>query len=205
MHAHAQSVVEVPVVVATGPEVIAIGASAGGPSALAKLLSGFPADFPVPIIIVQHIPHEFVIGLARWLDKNTPLQVQVAEDGVKLQPGVVNLSPGTAHVKIARRADSLVICLVSEQGEYRYQPSVDVLFKSVAEVCGDRAVGLIMTGMGDDGADGLLQMREAGARTMVQDKASSTVFGMPSVAIERQAVEQVKSLADLPSAILELL
>lgn len=199
-----QQVMEIPVV-ETRPEIVAIGASAGGPSALSKLLGALPGDFPVPIIVVQHIPQEFVNGLARWLDKNTPLNVQVATDGALLQPGVVHLSPGKAHVRVFRWGESLNVQLVAEQGSYRYQPSVDVLFHSVAEVCGERAIGLVLTGMGDDGAAGLLQMREAGARTLVQDQLSSTVFGMPAAAIERQAAEQVKALADLPSAILELL
>ena len=197
-------VVEAPMV-DTGPEIIAIGASAGGPSALSKLLSELPGDFPVPIVIAQHIPQEFVVGLARWLDKNSPLRVQVAKDGIALEQGVVNLSPGTTHLKVLRRGESLGVRLVSEKGDYRYQPSVDVLFESVAQVCGERAVGLILTGMGDDGATGLLQMRQVGARTVVQDKESCTVFGMPAAAIEREAAEQVKSLTDLPSAILGLL
>lgn len=199
-----REIIEVPTI-ETGPELIAIGASAGGPSALSKLLAGLPADFPVPIVIVQHIPQEFVVGLARWLDKNTPLRVQVAEDGIALQQGVVNLSPGTVHLKVLRRGEALGVRLVNEKGENRYQPSVDVLFESVAGVCGSRAVGLILTGMGDDGAAGLLKMRHVGARTLVQDKDSCTVFGMPAAAIERDAAEQVKSLTELPSAILALL
>jgi two-component system chemotaxis response regulator CheB len=186
------------------PEVIAIGASAGGPSALSALLSQLPLDFPVPIVIAQHIPNEFVSGLARWLDKVTPLSVRVATDGTILAPGVVNLCPGTAHIQVLRKQGQLMVELDPEHGTHRYQPSVDVLFESVATACGDRAIGLVLTGMGDDGARGLLRMRQSGARTLAQDQRSSTVFGMPSAAIERGAVEEIVSLAALPMALLNL-
>jgi two-component system chemotaxis response regulator CheB len=186
------------------PEIIAIGASAGGPSALSQLLSDLPENLPVPIVIVQHIPEEFVVGLARWLNKVSPLTVKIAVDRAVLEPGVVNLSPGTAHVKIVRHGDDLLVRLTPEQGKYRYQPSIDVLFESVAVACKDRAIGMVMTGMGDDGAVGLLKMRQAGAWTFAQDQASSTVFGMPSAAIDRGAVEKTLSLAEMPSAILKL-
>lgn len=187
------------------PELLAVGASAGGPSALSRLLAVFPPDFPIPIAVVQHIPHEFIPGLARWLNKVTPLDVRVAEDGNAFEPGVVNLSPGTAHMRVARKDDKLVAVLDPEQGGYRYHPSVDVLFESVAETCSDRAIGLILTGMGNDGMEGLAKMKEAGARTFAQDRASSTVFGMPGAAIERGAVQKVLALADIPAAVMKLL
>lgn len=187
------------------PEIIAIGASAGGPSALSKLLAELPADLPVPIVVVQHIPNEFIAGLARWLEKVTPLRVTVAASGQLLLPGVVHLSPGTAHLQVVRIGESLVAQLDEKPGNYRYQPSVDVLFESVAAACGRRAIGMVLTGMGDDGAAGLLAMRQVGARTFAQDKASSTVFGMPAAAVERGAVEHIVPLAGLPSAILKLL
>lgn len=186
------------------PEVLAIGASAGGPRALTQLLSKFPANIGVPVVVAQHIPQEFVPGLARWLDQSTSLTVRVAEDGVVLRPGVVNLSPGTAHMQVKRESGLLVVRLREELGPYRYQPAVDVLFESVAEACGSQSIGLLLTGMGDDGAAGLLTMREAGGRTFAQDEASATVFGMPGAAIAQGAVEQVVSLADLPLALLRL-
>jgi two-component system chemotaxis response regulator CheB len=183
------------------PEVVAIGASAGGPSALSKLLPSLPKDFPAPIVIAQHIPQEFVNGLARWLNKVSALPVVVATDGITLKAGVVHLSPGTAHITVVRRGATLAIQLIREQGGHRYQPSVDVLFRSVAVVCGAAAVGLVLTGMGDDGAAGLLAMREAGARTFAQDERTATVFGMPSAAITVGAVEAVLPLGSLPSAL----
>jgi two-component system chemotaxis response regulator CheB len=180
-------------------ELVAIGASAGGPSALSTLLGHLTADFPVPITVAQHLPDEFISGLARWLDDVTALKVQVASEGMILQPGGVYLSPGKAHLKVARRGSELVAELLHERKGYRYCPSVDVLFHSVATVCGARAAGVILTGMGDDGAEGLLAMRRAGGRTYAQDRDSCTVFGMPAAAIERGAVQEVMGLRQFPA------
>lgn len=187
------------------PEIIAIGASAGGPSALSRILPLLPADLPVPLVIVQHMPPEFVNGLTRWLQKISPLELIVATDGLTLEPGVVHLSPGSNHVTVARRGKTLVTKLIHEKGTYRYQPSVDMLFQSVAAACGAASVGIILTGMGEDGAAGLLAMRQAGAYTFAQDEITSTVFGMPAAAIERGAVQTVLPLMSLPPAILKLL
>lgn len=187
------------------PEIVAIGASAGGPGALAALLRDLPRDLPVPVVVVQHMAHEFINGLARWLGRTTGQPVIVAADGHSLQPGVVHLSPGTSHLTVIRRQGGLAARLLAEQGNYRYQPAVDPLFLSVAATCGAAAIGLILTGMGDDGAEGLLAMRQAGARTLAQDPASATVFGMPGAAIERGAAEQVVALSHLPAAIAKLL
>jgi two-component system chemotaxis response regulator CheB len=187
------------------PKLVAIGASTGGPSALLRLLNEFPIDFPIPIIIVQHMPNEFIPGLARWLNTATPLHVEVAYDGLVLERGMVALSPGSAHAMVQRQGDDLVIRLSDESGLSRYMPSVDVLFKSVAQTCGTAAIGLILTGMGDDGAQGLLKMRHAGASTFVQDESSSTVFGMPRAAIEIGAAQQIASLNILASKIRKLL
>lgn len=189
----------------TALEIVAIGASAGGPGALSKLLRELPANLPVPVVIVQHMPNEFIPGLARWLNKVSPLDVRVANDNALLEPGVVHLSPGTCHLSVVSRGKALVTHLIHEQGPHRYQPSVNVLFNSVATACGEYALGLLLTGMGDDGADGLLTMRHAGAHTYAQDEQSSIVFGMPSAAIERGAVEEVLPLASIPAAILKLL
>jgi two-component system, chemotaxis family, protein-glutamate methylesterase/glutaminase len=185
-------------------ELLAIGASAGGPSALSTFLGSLPADLPIPIVIVQHLPDEFIAGLARWLDDVTPLPVGVAGDGMTLQAGRVYLSPGKAHLKVARRGGSLVAELLYERNGYRYCPSVDVLFQSVAAACGPKGAGFILTGMGDDGADGLLALRRAGGRTFAQDRDSCTVFGMPAAAIERNAVQEVLALRRMPAALLKM-
>ena len=185
------------------PEIIVIGASAGGPSALNHILSQLPADLSVPVVIVQHMPPEFMNGLARWLGKNARLRVTVALDNLPLHAGTVYLAPGSAHLAISRNHHGLVAKLEHEQGTHRHQPSVDVLFHSVAQVCGSRAVGIILTGMGDDGASGLLALRQAGARTFAQDRHTATVFGMPGAALAYGAVEKVVALAELPSMMIK--
>lgn len=172
------------------PELIAIGASAGGPSALADLLTGLPENFAAPVIIVQHMPDEFLPGLARWLAKHTPLDVCMTEDGQVLQAATVYLAAGGAHLTIGRRGTALSIHMIADKEVSRYCPSIDVFFTSVAEVCGTTGVGIILTGMGDDGAKGLLSIRKAGGRTFAQSEASCTVFGMPGVALSYGAVEE---------------
>ena len=187
------------------PEILVIGASTGGPSALHHLLRGMPNDFPIPIVIAQHMPAEFIPGLVGWLASATQLEVKLAENGMILEGGTVLVSPGDYHLTIKRRDTDLVVRLIDGRGDYRYQPSIDVLLNSVARICGSAAIGLILTGMGDDGSNGLLAMSEAGAYTLAQDQHSSTVFGMPNAAIEAGAVQTVVALADLPSKLVKLL
>jgi two-component system chemotaxis response regulator CheB len=186
------------------PEVLVIGASTGGPSALHRILEELPDYFPIPVVIVQHMPHEFIGGLSRWLADAGALDVEVARDGMVLKPGKVVLAPGTAHIKLARHGTDLKVRLVTERGSYRYQPAIDVLFESAARVCGSAAVGVLLTGMGDDGAAGLLEMRQQGAYTLAQDEGSSTVYGMPAAAVARGAVEQVEPLANLAPQIVKV-
>lgn len=190
----------------TPPEVLAIGASTGGPSALFRLLSSLPR-LRVPILIVQHLPQEFMGGLVRWLASASPFEVQIAQQGLALKAGMAVLAHGDAHLSLVRRSDGLSARLLNAEDAppTRYLPSVDVLFDSVAQVCGSAAVGLLLTGMGDDGAQGMARLQAVGARTLAQDAASCTVFGMPSAAIERGAVDKVVSLADLPTELLKLL
>ena len=151
------------------------------------------------------MPPEFTNGLARWMDKSTPLQVVVADSGLELKPGVVHLAPGSAHLGVTRHRDKILTRLMRERGPHRHQPSVDVLFESVAQVCGSSAVGMILTGMGDDGANGMLAMRQAGAVTFAQDEATCTVFGMPGAAIERGGVDHVLSLSNLATTLARLI
>ncbi|MCB9454115.1 MAG: chemotaxis-specific protein-glutamate methyltransferase CheB [Anaerolineaceae bacterium] len=183
-------------------ELVAIGASAGGPSALNRILSALPADFNLPVLVAQHMPPEFVAGLVRWLDNTSPLQVRLAAQGDILRPGVVYLAPGDAHLTVIRRGYLLVAELVYESGASLYQPSIDHLFHSVAATCGAAAAGVILTGMGSDGADGLLAMRRAGAVTFAQDQASSAVFGMPAAAIDRGAVTHILPIDHLHQALM---
>ncbi len=187
------------------PELIAIGASTWGPGALLRLLEDLPHKLSVPIVIVQHMPDEFISGLAMWLSSVTSLNVVIAFDNMLIEKGMVILAPGDANLVIKRRDGLLVTKLIQDTEKSRYFPSVDVLFESVANTVGKRAIGIILTGMGDDGTKGLLAIRHAGGYTIAQDETSCTVFGMPRAAIEAGAVEKVIPLANLASKIKKML
>ena len=176
------------------PLVIVIGASAGGPMALHRLLGDLPADFPIPIAVVQHMATGFVEGLARWLDTITPLKVVLAEDGQVIQPGQVAVADNGAHMLLRRVGDQVRVQLDAAPDSSPYLPSVDRLFESAAEGFGRRAIGVLLTGMGEDGAQGMLKLRQMGAHTIVQDRASCLVFGMPGAAVELGAAEQMLSI-----------
>jgi len=150
------------------------------------------------------MPSEFTNGLARWLEKTTSLPVAVAEENLRFEPGVVYLAPGATHLAVTRKQGHLCAQIIPDQGDHRYHPSVDVLFHSVAEICGAAGIGIILTGMGDDGAAGLLAMRQAGAATYAQDEASCTVFGMPGAAIHQGAVDTVLGLSNLAATLAKL-
>jgi two-component system, chemotaxis family, protein-glutamate methylesterase/glutaminase len=187
------------------PELIAVAASAGGPSALATLIGGFRNEMTVPMVVVQHMPGEFLAGLGRWLGRFTELPIKIAVQDEVLMPGVIHLAPGGAHLRVERKQGRFRAVLDDEVGTYHYQPSANVLFGSVAEAVGERGVGVVLTGMGHDGAMGLLAMREAHARTYAQDQASSVVFGMPGAAIRNGAAERVMSPAQIAAAIRKLI
>ncbi len=187
------------------PEVVVMGASTGGPSALQRTLAALPEDYRLPIVIVQHMPDEFIGGLARWLRASSRLQVQIAHHGLELRSATVYLAPGGAHLLLRRRGGRLVTQLEPTDGAHRFVPSIDVLFESTAQVCGASAAGVILTGMGDDGAEGLMRLRQAGAYTFAQNESSSTIYGMPQAALQRGAVERVFDLSYLPIELLKLL
>lgn len=193
-----------PIALRPKPEVLVMGASTGGPTALQRIFSKLPKTFPLPIVIVQHMPDEFMGGLARWLRSNSPMQVQMAHHGIDLRPGTIYIALGGAHLLLKRSREKLRTLLVSERGDERFQPSINILFESVSIACGSSAIGVILTGMGDDGAEGLLKLRKTGAYTFAQDEKSSTVFGMPNSAIERGAVERVVDLENMPTELLKL-
>lgn len=185
-----------------GPvRMVAIGASAGGPAALASLLAQLPRSFPACVAIAQHLPVGFASPFARYLATRTELRVVVAERAVPAARGTVVLPPDDAHL-VARGPDRLGPSEAPPQGGHR--PSVDVLFRSMAEQLGSRAAGVLLTGIGRDGAEGLLAMRGAGAPTIAQDEHSSVVFGMPRAAIELGAAERVLSLEAMSSVLREL-
>jgi two-component system chemotaxis response regulator CheB len=181
--------------------IIAIGASTGGTEAIAAVLSRLPASTP-GTLITQHIPPEFSRAFANRLNETCAMQVKQAEDGDSVRPGVALVAPGDFHL-VARKSGGRFFVNVKTGPRVCYQrPSVDVLFHSVAETAGKRAVGVLLTGMGNDGAQGLLKMRQAGARTIAQDEASCVVFGMPREAIALGAAEQVVSLPLMSQALL---
>jgi two-component system chemotaxis response regulator CheB len=184
-------------------EVIAIGASAGGTEAIREIVTQLRPDLP-PIVVVQHIPAAFIAPLVSRLDTLTPLELRVATSGERLQRGTVLFAPGNKHLVVMRRGDDLVTQLLDGPPVLRHRPSVDVLFRSVAASAGAQAIGVICTGMGSDGADGLAEMRGFGARTIAQDSATCVVFGMPREAIARGAAEAVLPLGSIAGAITEL-
>jgi two-component system, chemotaxis family, protein-glutamate methylesterase/glutaminase len=187
---------------AMAPEtILAIGASTGGTEAIAAVLSRLPQTTPATLI-AQHIPPEFSRAFANRLNETCAMQVKEAEDGDALRPGLALVAPGDFHM-VARKAGGRAFVNVKTGPRVCYQrPSVDVLFHSVAEAAGSKAVGVLLTGMGNDGAQGLLRMRQAGARTIAQDEASCVVFGMPREAIALGAAEQVLPLRAVPDALL---
>jgi two-component system chemotaxis response regulator CheB len=161
-------------------QAIGIGASTGGPQVLQTILAGLPKDFPVPLLIVQHIAAGFLPGLAEWLNQTTGLQIHIAAYGIEPLPGHVYLAPDDFHMGVGR---GLRLALSKEQPDNGLRPSVGYLFRSLAEVCGRNAVGVLLTGMGRDGAQELRLMKDRGARTIAQDRETSVVHGMPGAAI----------------------
>jgi two-component system chemotaxis response regulator CheB len=180
---------------------IAIGASTGGPPALQAVLNRLPANEPVPVVIVQHISRGFVHGLARWLNETTPLQVKLAESGECLRPGTVYLAPDDHHLLVKQSGMAWLRDSSLVDG---HRPSVTMLLESVAKSYGRAAVGVLLTGMGSDGARGLKSLRDAGAYTIAQDKETCVVFGMPKQAIALGAAEEVLPLERIGSRLGEL-
>ena len=182
-------------------KVVAIGASTGGTEALREVLSALPPDAP-GIVVVQHMPPLFTRSFAERLDGLSQIRVKEAEDGDRILPGHALIAPGGKHLKVQRSGASFTVEVFDGAPVNRHKPSVDVLFHSCALRLGASAVGVILTGMGDDGARGLAAMRKSGAHTISQDEATSVVFGMPREAIERGGAEQVLPLQRIPSALL---
>jgi two-component system, chemotaxis family, protein-glutamate methylesterase/glutaminase len=182
--------------------IVAIGASTGGTEALREVLTALPASCP-PIVVVQHMPEKFTDAFARRLDSLCAVSVKEARNGDPVIPGQVLIAPGNRHMLVERVGSHYRAVVTDGPHVSRHRPSVDVLFRSVAQRAGANALGIILTGMGDDGAQGLLEMKTAGARTIAQDEESCVVFGMPKEAIERGAVAKVLPLGRIAQAILE--
>ncbi|MFT3733681.1 MAG: chemotaxis response regulator protein-glutamate methylesterase [Rhodocyclaceae bacterium] len=184
---------------------IMIGASTGGTEAIKEVLSPLPAEMP-PILIVQHMPEMFTASFAKRLDSVSKLAVKEAEDGERIRPGVAYLAPGHSHLYLRKAAGGGFVCGLSDANPVnRHRPSVDVLFNSAAELLGSRALGVLLTGMGKDGAQGMLAMKKAGAWTVAQDEKSSVVWGMPREAAMIGGASEVASLKDIPGLLTEKL
>ena len=181
--------------------IIAIGASTGGPKALLQLLRGLASAPQARILIVQHIAKGFAAGLAAWLDRESPFRVRLARAGDRPQPGEALLAPPNQHMQLQGGR----IVLSDGAPRHACRPSVDALFESLATAAAPQVIGVLLTGMGRDGAAGLLALHQAGARTIVQDQASSVIFGMPKAAIALGAAQQTLPLDQIPTALLRLL
>ncbi len=181
---------------------IAIGASTGGTEALNLILDQMPSDSP-PIVIVQHMPARFTGAFARRLDQSSPMTVREVEDGEILEPGVALIAPGNRHVFLDRTGPRQYVARLHDGPPVnRHRPSVDVLFRSAAVAARTEAVGVLLTGMGKDGAEGLLEMRRSGGMTIVQDQETSVVFGMPQAAIQIGGASQVLPVDQIAQALL---
>ncbi len=175
-------------------EIVAIGTSVGGPQALKKILIDLPASFPVPIVIVQHMAPGFISGFAQWLDTHIALHVKCAEDFEILNAGTVYFAPDQHHLALRRINGKLAAHLHQADPISGFRPSATALLESTAKMAGEKAVGILLTGMGSDGAQGLLTLKQMKGLTLIQDKNSAVVFGMPGVAQALGAVEKVVEL-----------
>jgi two-component system, chemotaxis family, protein-glutamate methylesterase/glutaminase len=183
-------------------KIVVIGSSTGGVEALKALLMDFIPNGP-PILVAQHMPERFTAAFARRLDRECPMRVSEAADGQRIEPGNVYIAPGQRHLELARDGMHFACRITENPLVSGHRPSVDVLFRSAARVAGPRTIGVILTGMGKDGAEGLLELRHAQATTLGQDEASSLVYGMPRVAFERGAVMRQFPLSEMADAILD--
>ena len=181
-------------------EVLAIAASTGGPAALASILAKLPPELPIPLLVVQHIAPGFEAELARWLDSLTSLEVRLAADGAPLAAGTVHVAADGRHLGVRGRT----IRLCDEPPLHGFRPSGTHLFSSIAREFGPRGAGIVLSGMGSDGADGLAMLRRAGGYTAAQSAATSVVYGMPRVAIDSGAAAHELDLDDIPGEILRL-
>ncbi len=181
-------------------QIIAIASSTGGPQALAQILPALPADFPCPVLIAQHISVGFAQGMADWLNSLCALPVQLGHEGELVLPGTVYISPSEHHMVVTPNRR---LALQERLSNDLYRPSCDTLLQSVAGVFGPKAIGIILTGMGHDGAAGLAAIRAAGGMTIGQDEASSVIYGMNRVAIEQGAAQQVLPLDKIAPAMID--
>ena len=186
-------------------EAVLIGTSTGGPVALREVLTLLPADLPVPVLIVQHMPAQYTHSLAQRLNEASPLEVVEACDGMTLEPGWAFLAPGGRQMKLVRRGNRHRIQITDDPPENSCRPSVDYLFRSVAEVFGGKVVAVVMTGMGRDGVEGCRELKRRGAHVIAQHPDGCIVYGMPKAVVEEQLADQIVPLGEIAGAVLERL
>lgn len=182
-------------------DALVIGTSTGGPKALVALIEKFPTPINMPIFIVQHMPKGFTLSFAERLDRITSLKVVEAADNMRIENGTIYIAPGDFHMRLENGR----IKLSQEEKVHGVRPAVDYLFQSAAEIYKDRLVGVILTGMGRDGTNGMRYIKRSGGSTIAQDEASSVVFGMPGSAIENKVVDEVLSLEDISKTLNKIL
>lgn len=186
-------------------DVVAVGSSTGGPQALQTLCSSLPRDFPCGIVVVQHMPPAFTGPLAQRLNGLSSLKVMEAAHGDAVEAGTVLVAPGGSHLVLKRRGIEVKVELSDEPHDLPHRPSVDVMLTSVAQVFGERSLGVILTGMGNDGLVGCRAVKSAGGRVLAQDEESSVVYGMPRAVVEASLADQVVPLEAMPGAIVSSL
>ena len=179
------------------PEILAIASSTGGPKALAEVIPALPGEFPVPVVVVQHMPAFFTAQLAKSLDNKSALSVREGSDGVRLEPGTVWIAPGDHHLEVCKCRGNREITLHQGPPENSCRPAADPLFRSVASIYGARSLGVVLTGMGKDGCEGARAIREAGGEVIVQDRATSVVWGMPGFVAAAGLADAVLPQSDI--------
>lgn len=185
-------------------DAVAIGVSTGGPGALGEMVPNLPGDLSVPVLIVQHMPDTFTALLSTVLDAKSALRVVEGHNGLRVESGTVYIAPGGLHMRVKRHANGVVLETTLDPPEHHCRPAVDYLFRSVADVYGAKALGVIMTGMGSDGSKGLAAMRARGSYVLAQNEASSIVFGMPGEAVKAGLVDEQVPLDKMASRIARL-
>lgn len=184
-----------------GRRIVAIAASTGGPQAIQHILSQLPCDFPAPIVVTQHIAEGFIAGMAQWLNGSTGLAVRIACNGDHLSPGQVYLNPPQYAMRVTRQG---MVIIGERDPRLVYNPSCDTLLQAVAEAYREKAVGVILSGMGDDGVLGMEAIKKAGGATLAQDAGTSVVFGMNSLALERGCIDRTLPLSEIPGELVAL-
>ena len=182
--------------------IVSIGTSTGGPKALQEIIPKLPKDFPVPIVIAQHMPPNFTKPFAERLDQLSQLSVKEAEEGETIKPGIVYIAPGRGHMRLKRRGIETLVNISEDKEEFIYRPSVDALMLSVADCFPGRSLGVILTGMGNDGAKGCKKIKESGGRVFAQNEESCVVYGMPRAVIEAGIADKVVSLEEMAGEII---